>query len=359
MEKWKVPTGMTTHVSMNGGSFYVPNQDTLQFYETCISLIKTGTRLYMVEKKTELFRFFIDFDYKSPEKLEDEDLLQFCSIIHGTIPGRCLIAKTRARTIGAGLIKTGAHIHWPDLIVNKTEALNLRSKLILALGEGPWDSVIDSSVYSGSGLRMIWSHKKPTGDPYFPWLGTDSDGKFTQTFSKEPNVETLALFAIRTEDVPRPNETLDNNDSLEKFIQRYLEGQKRATVKKVQRHEHDGWFVQTDSKWCLNIHREHKSNHVWFSIHSGCISQKCLDEECNGFQGPKTILPPSIVEKLQDVAIVGSPSHSFLMDIFPDESGGPIQKIRAPSSPVFGSRSGKLEPVSSKYENFRTIGFNI
>ena len=354
MEKWRVPNGPGTHVLMDGGILSVPPEETLQFYEACISLVNSGTKLYVVEQKTELFKFFVDFDYKAPEKLDDAELLQFCSIIQGAVPGRCVIARARVRPVGEGLLKSGVHIHWPDLIVSRTEALNLRSKIITSLGEGPWDQVIDASVYGGSGLRMLWSHKKPAGDPYVPWRALDG-----REFSKAPNVETLALFAVRTDETTHPTELLHNTAGLERFVQRYLEGQGRAHIKKVQRNEHDGWFAQTDSKWCANIKREHNSNHVWFSIHSGRISQKCLDEECREFQGPKLILPPSIVEQLEDVAVVGSPSSGFVMDIFPNGSGCQIQKVRGEGPSLLGPRSGELEAVSDQCSHVRTIGFDV
>jgi len=317
MDRWRVPSGPTTHVLMDGGILYVPNEDTMEFSKTCIDLINLGTKLYVVEQKTENFKFFVDLDYKAPEKLTDEDLLQFCFIIQEAVQGgRCLIARAKPRPVKEG-IKTGVHLHWPDLVVNRIQALNLRTKIITSLGEGPWDSIVDASVYGGSGLRMLWSHKKPAGDPYVPWKelgGTD--------LGREPTVDTLALFAIRTEEKTKETETLADASALEEFIQRYIPGQRRARIKKVQRHEHDGWFAQTDSRYCERIKGEHKSNHVWFSIHSGRVFQRCLDEQCTEFKSEGTILSPSIVEQLEDVAVVGSPSSSFLMDVFPNKRAG-------------------------------------
>lgn len=361
MEKWRIPNGPATHVLMDGGILSVPPEDTTEFYERCISLINSGSKLYVVEQKTENFKFFVDFDYKAPEKLEDSDLLQFCSIIHKAIgqPGRCLIARARVRPVGEGLLKSGVHIHWPDVVVNRIDALNFRTKIITSLGDGPWDKVIDAAVYGGSGLRMLWSHKKPTGDPYIPWRGTDSNHEFTQEFSKTPNLETLTLFAVRTDEVPRETETLTNVEPLEKIIRKYVKGQENVRIKKVQRIDGSTWFAQSDSKWCQNIGREHKSNHVWFSISSGGVHQRCFDEECREFHGPKTILPPSIVEQLEDVVIVGSPSSSFLMDIFPDGTRPAVQKVRADGPPVLGSRPRKLEPVFDKHNHFRAFGFDI
>ena len=166
IERWRVPNGPATHVLMDGGILFVPTEETQEFYQSCVDTIKSGTKLYVVEQKTERFKFFVDLDYKAPEKLAEDDLLQFCSIIHQALdtPSRCLIARARPRPVGEGLVKSGVHIHWPDLVVTRTHALHFRSKIILKLSEDfafDWDRIIDSSVYGGSGLRMLWSHKCP------------------------------------------------------------------------------------------------------------------------------------------------------------------------------------------------------
>jgi hypothetical protein len=321
IDRWKVPNGPATHVLMDGGILSVPKNESLDFYRACIQLINSGSKLYVVEQKTDNFKFFVDLDYKAPEKLNDEDLIQFCSIIHEAIgsPGRCLIARAQPRPVKEG-IKSGVHIHWPDLVVTRVQALNLRTKIVMSLSEMhdfDWNSVVDSSVYGGSGLRMLWSHKKPTGDPYIPWRQLGKN----QNFSKEPNLDLLALFAIRTdEDLERPTEILQNVGELEEFIRRYMIGQRRASIKKVQRAEGDWWWAQTDSKFCERIKADHKSNHVWFSIYSGRVVQKCFDEECREFSGTPHILPPSIVDQINDVVVMGSPVNSFLMDVFPGRS---------------------------------------
>ena len=356
MEKWKVPRGGGTHTLMDGGTLVVPVDEIQEFHRTYIETINFGTKLYVVEQKTENFKFFVDLDYKAPEKLSDDDLLQFCSIIHESLGGdnisECLIARARPRPIG-GLIKSGVHIHWPRLIVNKTEALNLRSKLIQALGEGPWDTVIDASVYGGSGLRMLWSHKKPTGDPYVPWKQLGS----SREFSKSP--ETLELFSVRTrEGVHFENSPPIDASGLEEYIQKYISGQENTQVKRLQRHEHDGWYLQTDSRFCENIRRNHKSNHIWFSIHSGRISQRCFDEDCSEFRGSEHILPPSIVEQLNDVAIVGSPSPSFLVDFLPDGAKKQIQEVRENGASIFGPGPRQLAALFGKSPHVRTVGFN-
>jgi len=358
MEKWKVPRGTGTHVLMDGGTLVVPPEETPEFFRAYVETINFGSKLFVVEQKTDHFKFFVDLDYKAPEKLSDEDLLQFCSIIHESLGGdrvsECLIARARPRSIGEGLIKSGVHIHWPRLVVTRTEALNLRSKLIQALGEGPWDTVIDASVYGGSGLRMLWSHKKPTGDPYIPWRQLNS----TREFSKIPSVEILELFSVRTLEEPKDYEEIREVKGIEEYIQRYIRGQENTHVKRVQRHEHDGWYVQTDSRYCENLKRQHKSNHVWFSIVSGRISQRCFDEDCNEFHGREHILPPSIVEQLNEVVIVGSPSPRFAMDFPADGPKKQIQEIRAHGASILGPGPSQLEAFFGKSPRVRTVGFD-
>jgi len=359
VNKWRVPTGPGTHVLMNGGILNVPDGETLEFFKSYIETINSGEKLYIVEQKTELFKFFVDLDYKASEKLGDDDLLQFCTIIHESIgtSSRCVIARARPRNVSDSLIKSGVHIHWPDLIVSRTQALNLRTKIITNLHRDftfDWDKIIDASVYGGSGLRMLWSHKKPTGDPYIPWRQLGS----TRVFAKEPSDTILELFSVRTSGEYVEKETLENVYPLEGFIKKYLEGQSDTRVKKIQRHEHDGWFVQTDSTYCENIQRRHKSNHIWFSVRSGRISQRCFDEECREFKGLEHILPPSIVEQLKDVVIVGSPSPCFLLDIFPDGGSSSFQKVRKDGSPLFGSGPNELESLLGKSPLVRTIGFD-
>jgi hypothetical protein len=361
IDKWRVPTGPATHVLMSGGMLFVPTEEIQEFYQSCVDAIKSGTKLYVVEQKTDRFKFFVDLDYKSHEKLKDEDLLQFCSIIHDAIDqtSRCLIARARPRPVGEGLIKSGVHVHWPDLVVTRNQALQFRTKIILKLTEYlafDWDRIIDASVYGGSGLRMLWSHKKPTGDPYIPWR----DLLEATPFAKEPNVETLTLFAVRTDDGdgPPPHEALENSGPLQEYIRRVLEGQSRTHIKKVQRHDHDGWFAQSDSKYCERVQKEHKSNHVWFSMRSGRVSQRCFDEECREFRGREHILPPSIVEQLNEVAIVGSPSCSFLMDFLSDGSRRTFQEVQREGPRVFGSGPKELGKIFDQSPRVRTVGFD-
>ncbi|BAT22171.1 hypothetical protein AR679_gp145 [Yellowstone lake phycodnavirus 1] len=338
---WLVPKAPGTHVLMDGGILSVDEHDVVQFYTDYISEIKSGNKLYVVEQKTDVFKFFVDIDYKANEKMTDEFLLQICRIIHEAIdgPGRCCVARAVARPVKEG-IKSGVHIHWPDLMVNRQQATVLRTRILLAdLPEGhDWAKIIDASVYGGSGLRMIWSHKKPSGDPYVPWKEIVS----MKDFPKEPSVELLSLFCIRCPGEEANGSAMFGEETLssepiEEFIQSDMPGQRRTHVKKIQKFENGArqmWWVQTDSKYCEKIRDEHKSNHVWFMINGDRISQKCFNDECKDFAGKEHILPPSIVD---GIVVVGSPPRCSGLDLFPEGIRRSVPEVRERSSSIFGS----------------------
>lgn len=343
MEAWLVPKAPGTHTLMDGGILFVLDEDMNHFFHVYIQELKRN-KLYVVEQKTNVFKFFVDLDYKAPEKLSDEFLLEICNSIHESLgrPGRCCIARAQPRPVKDSLIKSGVHIHWPDLKVTKQQATANRSKIILDLPDMDgldWSQIIDSSVYGGSGLRMLWSHKKPSGGPYLPWRTLDG-----KEFSKEPNIETLSLFSIRC---PTNEKQVEDevcglaSDCIEEFIQRYLPGQQRAQVKKIQRMDEgsDAWYIQTDSKYCESIRDEHRSNHVWFLLSKGRVSQRCFNDECKGFAGAEHILPPSIVD---EVVTVGSPPSSSFMDIITQRNTRPVPEVRTGGASLFWSRSSEL-----------------
>lgn len=303
-QRWRVPQGPGTHVLMDGGILDVPLADLDAFYIEYLSAIRRGHKVYVVEQKTDVFRFFVDLDYKADEALDDGTLLTLVQTMCEVVPGRCLVARAPIRIVNEKM-KSGVHIHWPDTYVTRSEALAYRTRILLEL-EGPeWAECIDASVYGGSGLRMLWSHKKPTGDPYVPWE--------PGTPAPEPTLELLRLFSIRTAE-HTPTVTVEgSNDALERYIQKYIPGHAGARVKRIGQKGSTRW-VQTDSRYCENVKREHKSNHVWFSITGDRICQMCHDTEtCHGYVGPEYILSPSIVD-----APVADSARSPILSFLPD-----------------------------------------
>ena len=335
-----------THVLMNGGQLHVPDKDTLDFWRAYLSDLACGKKLYVVEQKTEKFRFFVDVDYRAPEALSDEAALEICRKIYAAVAveGRCVAARAPARE-DKGRVKSGIHIHWPDLVVTKSEAVSLRTQILMDLDEDHWAETIDASVYRGAGLRCLWSLKKGANGMYTPWRSVP-DGK---VLNAAPCLDALRTFSVRTESTARTtfkgDPEVGDFTRLEDFIQKNMEGQENARVRAVRRTkkgEGKGFCVETDSKWCERIRGPHKSNHVWFYINDRNIVQKCLNEECLEFSGREHFLPPSISN---ESVRVDTPARPRLVDLLPASWHGPISGFRTEISQVLGTGSSRMDIV--------------
>jgi hypothetical protein len=296
----------TTHLLLDGGTLSVVEDS---FYEDYIGDILHGERLCVVEKKTTPhFRFFVDVDFVSDEN--ELDFVKVSLVISKILSdlGPCVLARARPRPVEGGL-KYGLHIIWPESVVTKQRANSLRMRILSEMGSD-WEKIIDASVYAGSGLRMVWSHKNdPNSTPYIPW-GEIRDGTWTEFTDKNPSVEYLKLFSIRILESSvnthhhLENPPSDSSSELEMYIRTNIPGQEYAKIIKVSKckNKKDYW-IGTTSKYCEHVKREHKSNHVWFCLRpSGMIAQKCQDDECKGYTGRFYRIPSRLIPNEGSVA---------------------------------------------------------
>lgn len=318
MQRWRVHNGPLTHLLMDGGILLVDKPD--EFHQEYIKELKIGKRLYVVEAKTEHFKFFVDMDYQGDQELDGYQIIEFARRMTSIVGTRCFIAKAPARELDSGKVKTGVHFHWPDTVVTKQDAIKLKNRIVIEWPDmSDW---VDASVYAGSGLRMVWSHKRERNvdyPPYTPWKTLSTKGDLT-AIPPEPSTDTLKYFVIRTDEIPQKKECLGSGDwsGLESFINKNLPGQDNAEVIRVFKTRADTTLcVQTNSRFCENIGKCHQRNHIWFAIKRGTIYQMCLDEDCREFKGRAFKLPPSIVVSLQDgdVAEIDTSGVSF-RDVF-------------------------------------------
>ncbi|KAG5186376.1 hypothetical protein JKP88DRAFT_240978 [Tribonema minus] len=100
----------------------------------------------------------------------DEVVVNRINVLHyrnQVQPWECVVAKAPARIVvkrGIKYAKTGVHVIWPNLIVDKGIAKWLRGLMTLALRgvdfSRDWDNIVDVAVYqNSSSLRMIHSFK--------------------------------------------------------------------------------------------------------------------------------------------------------------------------------------------------------
>ena len=363
-----------SHVLMDGGVLTVPFDRLNLFYEICVQCIKSNEHIFVVEQKTEFYNYFVDVDFNHDTPLDLNDILNFSKIIFSVVKKfsseeqLAVISTSNPKKKGSK-IKTGIHINFPGLTIDKANAIQLMYHIINELkGEAPeydWFKFIDPSVYGtignsskGSGFRMPWSHKKSKHEDC-KGSGCDAcsqSGKITEgmylpicvlttheekIIKQDPDENTLWLTTIRSEkkqedvlqipsvvnfeNMPKTtkreggftkNQTKNEFVSgelkvlLEIFIRKNLEGQKDARVSKIFKNK-TSYLVQTTSKYCENLKRNHSSNHVWFFMDAKnkTICQKCFCRcettegrrhgLCKDFSGRKSLLN----SKINDIVV--------------------------------------------------------
>ncbi|MDB4588386.1 hypothetical protein N9095_00240 [bacterium] len=353
---------------MDGGVLSVPFDRLDDFYETYIDSVRQGEPIFVVEQKTEFYNFFIDIDYKDDEELDLEQIQVISKVICdkvSTFGGSTCVISVQEPRLRDGLYKSGVHMNWPDFVVNQESAINLRDHVVDILskvyGSKPWSKFIDNSVYGdlnsktrGSGFRLPWSHKKSKHEACNGkgCDGCDQTGKITEgvylpvmTYTRQSGIgplklagkiekldgsislELLKSVTVRSSatecnisvkplagivKAPFSKAVMDkevNNNELtailETFIRQNLEGQQDARVTKVFKKSETEYYISTYSKYCENLGREHGSNHIWFNVKDGVISQKCfckcetVEERkkgyCRDFEGQKHKLTSKLI----------------------------------------------------------------
>lgn len=351
-----------SHVLMDGGVLSVPFDKLNEFHERYIEAVKGGERLYVVEQKSERYNFFVDIDYKDESSLDLDEIKDICKVICDKVKrygGRdCLISVSPPKKCGE-LVKTGVHLNWPGFVVDQQSAIALREHILVALSRAKknldWNEIIDAAVYGnvarktkGSGFRMPWSYKRAKHDicdgqgcsgcekgkvdqlAYLPvFVYRHGPLSTILQIGQEPTIDILKMAIVRTDEpqtihVEPPSAVVkegyftevqtkdelhddDLRDKVEEFIRSNMEGQSGAYVPKIFKKK-DTYLVQTTSKYCENLKREHGSNHVWFIISGKTILQKCFclcetlrgrrQGFCKDFCGRRHQLPPQIVDRL-------------------------------------------------------------
>jgi hypothetical protein len=326
-----------SHVLMDGGVLSIPYDRLNEFYRVCVTCVKNGEHIFVVEQKTDIYNFFVDIDYKDVEALSLERIESLvkviCDKVHSLGGQDCLVSVSKPK-MKDDQVKSGVHLNWPNFPVNQQNAVYLRKHIVNTLTTlyptEAWEKIIDSSVYGnpdkktkGSGFRMPWSHKKGkhgtcegngcavcdntgklTEVPYLPVFMYRGQGPFKlmeRLDHTEPSVEILWAATIRTESkesrIIEPvgtsakkregsftreqtkNAVTDPevSSSLETFIREHLEGQSQAKIQKIFKSDKgDAYFLSTDSSYCENTEGKHSSNHVWFLVDATTVSQKCF-----------------------------------------------------------------------------------
>jgi RNA polymerase-binding transcription factor DksA len=182
----------STHFSYAGGKYLVPDADHdtfLRLYarELQCNENKKCNRLFLIEKKTPVFRMHFDLDLIQETAVTQSDAAELakllCSVFATYYPGvsaetfvcyvlAAPVMDKRGWPDSTGnapmVLKSGFHFMWPHLLVNQHQSLYLREGCIYAaklkFGErvapaNPYADAIDETVLRKNGLRIVGSDK--------------------------------------------------------------------------------------------------------------------------------------------------------------------------------------------------------
>jgi hypothetical protein len=320
MRAWLRDAGLweagQSHVFLDGGRAAIPPARHAEFWDAYARSLKAGEPLRVVERVDPEagFHMFMDVDVAShddralAERLVCELLVPTASSLlgdgNGTSPLRVIVCG-KPETCKH---KPGLHVVWPGLVVDRDTALCVREECVARAGGGASSAwlarALDASVYRGSGLRMIFSQKKP-GDPaddvYVPFKefegGRWRDLALAEVASELPR--WLRDCALRPATGIAKSENSSNRNRY--TGSRTCEGggalaeeqegafvppdaYQPCRVTAARREGAGATFYHTSSRFCANVGRRHKSNHVYFVVTAGGAAyQRCHDPDCEGF----------------------------------------------------------------------------
>jgi|LakMenEpi03Aug12_release.lakeMendotaPanAssembly.Ray.scaffolds.fasta_scaffold00964_52 hypothetical protein len=341
-----------THLCLDGGRLCITQSLHAEFITQYSNGISDNERYYICEVPTDVHRMYCDLDFIDTDIYTMEKIKNVVKIISSVVKRFyddvfnitvCMTSPKNVVRDRQKMVKTGVHLIWENLFVNRKNALNLSKQFITALvnacGERPeynkWESVIDESVYSetNASLRMVGSakisKKKKThestkknenesegenenesitlvyvdeGRIYMPvWIHGDNDYTFSNNldvFSKC----TIRVFEAETEwieNIPEfvvpKKKTSESSGSMvisndpvflkvSDFISKKTIPEWNRPIRTLKK---QGKFYVAkieNGMYCLNIKKEHNSCGIYFQITEEGLCQRCFCK-CKTMEG--------------------------------------------------------------------------
>lgn len=173
-----------THLCLDGGKLHI-SADREDWFHVKLGIDHArGVRNYIVERRTEVFKFHADIDLFEPKIRDLSDVLwwirddmlevlrEFYPQFRDTNYRELLVLvsttepKKGVKKYGRIYDKVGIHLIFPGLLITKELSMMLRSAFIQYFkakygdrdidgGYNEWADVFDKTVYCGNGLRML------------------------------------------------------------------------------------------------------------------------------------------------------------------------------------------------------------
>lgn len=328
-------------------SLFVPNdQYDREFLPLYARALDRGEKLFVIECRTEpLFRWHTDVDVLSARELDDSQIDALCLIVCRALlavfsrEGEPVLVCRTSPKQHKGSIKTGLHLVCPTINCDVEQALAVRARTLRLLEEEPtlscengWDDALDTSVYRGSGLRMVGSSKvdscmctidqraacevcggkgrRDGGRAYELHRVLSTSGEQLPTWLEKLRANR-ALLCIKasirclqsggTLQMPtarrviRPSSRRASSGSQQRTLGELCDDcppefqSMRIVDCTVVRGR---TLVRVDGQYCQNVRRAHSSSGIYFVMCSSRLTQRCFCRKygCPSYSGPTMAL---------------------------------------------------------------------
>jgi hypothetical protein len=354
--------GEVSHLLLDKGVLCVPESSNDDFiHEYSRGVLMGGRPSCIVEYKPRVFRMFYDLDIvtkdiKMAKMMSSGDFSENVKNIMHVI---CIatvflfdVTRSSATICISNVpkkkgdeIKVGIHITFDNIFVTSPTALHIREKVLELLRveenpfANPWEQIVDSAVFKGSGMRLPWAAKHDDlRRVYIPrveyLLDSEESGIIETQLVPDEIIKSLSsvkevisktclrargvLTKLRNPEIDIECSSPTNSGnfshaSLKEYssaigeIERLIPPQYEGKVTGVIKAEHVYMFRHS-SQYCENVGRNHKSSNTYFLVSKSGMRQCCYSRKeedvgqkycrCSDFRGGYIKLPAALTEEL-------------------------------------------------------------
>jgi hypothetical protein len=410
--------GKVSHLLLDKGVLCVSESSNDDFvHEYSRGVIMGGRPSCIVEYKPRVFRMFYDLDIVT-ENIQMAKMMSsgdFNESVKNIMHIICIatvflfdVTRSSATICISNVpkkkeddIKVGIHITFDNIFVTSPTALHIREKVLELLRAeenpfaNPWEQIVDSAVFKGSGMRLPWAAKQDDlKRVYIPrveyLLDSEESGIIETQLFPDEIIKSLAsvkevisktclrargsLTKLRNPEIDIECSSPTNSGnfshaSIREYssaigeIERLIPPQYEGKVTGVIKADHVYMFRHS-SRYCKNVGRNHKSSNTYFLIDKTGIRQCCYSRKeedvgqkycrCSDFRGEYIKLPPSLTEELfpdenekKKLPPPPMPSNSIehflaLDSIIARAQKKPVAKRKAPAKKETYSRGSEI-----------------
>ena len=284
-----------THVFLDGGKASIPLERMDEFFAEYAKCIASDDVPSAVERiTTDTFKMFMDVDLKSFNDDLESTADQILEALPEELDIESIIVCSKPRDKKHR--KEGLHMIWEGLYVTMKDALRLLAvtannlKFLFPSSVVDWQGALDGSVYKSTGIRMAYSAKgQSDSSAYVPWFVSTRNGLDSrQSQHISPVVDDVIAWLKRCSIVPADGSVVSRTNKSErtKEVARCSETDDAyATVVKdtpyagcaykTVKLDAKTFIVKLNSKFCMNVDREHKTNKVYLIVTRDKVEQAC------------------------------------------------------------------------------------